>query len=118
MSTYHIDLIVITTRLCQVQSVCIELLIISGRAYSLLLAMNSPASSGSNEIADRMDTASLDCCGQVRARVEDLEHQLGALSQENKALGARLDDVQHQYSKHCLVCNLSLIHISEPTRPY
>ena len=52
-----------------------------------------------------MDTASLDCCGQVRARVEGLEHQIGALAQENKALGARLDDVQRQYSKHCLVFN-------------
>ena len=37
------------------------------------------------------DSATPNCCGQVAARVKELER--------------RLDDVQRQYSKHCLVFN-------------
>ena len=40
---------------------------------------------------------------QVGAAVEGLAREVGSLKQENTALAARLDEVQRQYSKHCLV---------------
>ena len=65
----------------------------------------SQAASGSNEQAGTMVSATSCCCKQLSPRVEGLEHQVESLTKENKALVTRLDDVQCQYSKHCLVFN-------------
>ena len=61
--------------------------------------------SGSNEQAGEMDSAIPCCCRQLRPQVEGLTREVESLKQENKALVTRLDDVQRQYSKHCLVFN-------------
>ena len=65
----------------------------------------SQAASGSNDQAGTMVSATSCCCKQLSPRVEGLERQVEALTKENKALVTRLDDVQRQYSKHCLVFN-------------
>ena len=61
-------------------------------------------SSGMDEHAEEMNPADP---GPTRrelgASVEGLIREVGALKGENKALAARIDDVQRQYSKHCLV---------------
>ena len=59
---------------------------------------------GMDELAAAMDPAGPGPTRrQVGAAVEGLAREVGSLKQENKALAARLDDVQRQYSKHCLV---------------
>ena len=80
-----------------------ELLIISSSAFYSFLAMSH--ASGSNEQAGTMVSATPCCCKQLSPRVEGLERQVESLTKENKALVTRLDDVQRQYSKHCLVFN-------------
>ena len=65
--------------------------------------MSSDAS-GSDEHAKRRRTSNPGPTrGELGASVEGLIREVGSLKEENKALAARIDEVQRQYSKHCLV---------------
>ena len=65
--------------------------------------MSSDAS-GSDEHAEEMNPAGPEPTRrELGASVVGLIREVGALKEKNKALAARIDDVQRQYSKHCLV---------------